>query len=319
MSMTWSISASASPEEAERLFDEGKKLLAEHKYDEACRLLARSEEMDPADGTLLALGLCHEQAGWLVAAFGELSEVLRRSIASGREDRQRVARSALARITPRVGRLTIRLDGGGDGLVVTNDGVAVPLAALGREAAVDPGVHTIELRRGGAVMWTSQLGIAAGSSAVVVVPIPKSAAPDVVAVAPPRADDASHASMSSTSSAGAGAAGAPWYGYAIGGVGLGVLAVGGVFGLRSFTQWSDVRRQCDPSACTDPGAGGAAASAEHSATAANILITSGLVLVATSVVILLWPRSSSSSASATMRAPALTSMGTSRASFTTTF
>jgi hypothetical protein len=299
VSITSALPASASPEEAERLFESGKKLLAERKLDEACPLLARSQEMDPADGTLLALGLCHEQAGAFVLAFGELSDVLTRAVAAGRDDRQRVARAALARITPRVGRLTIRLNGSSDGVAVTNDGAPVPLPLLGRELAVEPGVHTVELRRGLLVVWSSQLGIAAGNLTVVVVPVPKPA-DTALPVAATRREEPTTAAPEPDSR---------WLGWVIGGVGLVAVGAGGIFGVQSFAKWSDVRARCgDPNACVDPGALDDARSADHAATAANVLVTGGLVLVATGLVVLLWPRSSSA-----------TAQGTSRASFTTTF
>ena len=45
---------------AEALFREGRALLEQHEYREACDKLQKSQQLDPAVGTLLGLGHCYE-------------------------------------------------------------------------------------------------------------------------------------------------------------------------------------------------------------------------------------------------------------------
>ncbi len=58
------LSASpASASEASNLFDEAVRLLDQKRYAEACKKLERSQELEPAAGTLLNLGGCYESLG----------------------------------------------------------------------------------------------------------------------------------------------------------------------------------------------------------------------------------------------------------------
>ncbi len=81
----------AAAREADTLFREGKARLAAQDYLAACPLLAASFDKDPATGTLLALAVCRERQGDLVAALRAYREVVQRSEAEGRYDRRQAA------------------------------------------------------------------------------------------------------------------------------------------------------------------------------------------------------------------------------------
>lgn len=274
--------AVADAEEAGRLFERGKALMNEGRNEEACRLLARSQELDPADGTQLALALCHEQEGKSVLAYNELARALGRALASSRDDRQRVARAAMTRLQPRVGRLTLRVSGQSDGVTVMRDAQAVAPEELGVESALESGSHTLELRRGAVVLWSDRVMVNAGSATVVVIPAPREASPEPAAKAPSPLAEVPHEGPHRDPQVVA---------WVIGGVGVAALAVGGFFGVRAFGQWSDVKARCTPSACTDASARDTADGAKSAATASNVLFVSGAVLVTTSLVLLLTHRS----------------------------
>jgi hypothetical protein len=266
----WSADAAAGQDDAEHLFERGKALMSDGKYDEACALLAKSQELDPADGTLLALGLCHEHQGRFVAAHEELRVVLANATTSGREDRQRVANAALRRVTSRVARILVRLEDPHDPGDVRRDGHAVPPASLDREVAVEPGQHVVDLRRGNRVVWEKTVDLAAGGASVVVVPRSASApapapaptpAPLVAApIAPSRTASVSPLAL------------------VLGGASVAALATGTIFGIRAFSSWSDVRARCPTLECADPGARSDASSASRSALVADVLVIAGVVL-----------------------------------------
>ena len=86
---------------AERLFGEGKSALEAGHYAEACPKLAESQSLDPAAGTLLALGLCHEGEGKTATAWRELRQALEASQRAGRKDRADIWRRTTSIISRR--------------------------------------------------------------------------------------------------------------------------------------------------------------------------------------------------------------------------
>jgi hypothetical protein len=65
-SLVWITPVGAqSPNEAAAtaLFDEGRRVMAENHYAEACPKLAESERLAPSGGTLINLADCYEHAG----------------------------------------------------------------------------------------------------------------------------------------------------------------------------------------------------------------------------------------------------------------
>src|SRR5580765_1680975 len=59
---------------AEGLFDEGRRLMAEGKYDEACPKLEASQRLDPGVGTMLTRADCLEKRGKTASAWAQLRE-----------------------------------------------------------------------------------------------------------------------------------------------------------------------------------------------------------------------------------------------------
>lgn len=126
------------------LFDEGKRLLEAGQVAEACAHFTESNQLAPRAGTLLNLGLCHEQQGKLVAARGELQKALAMARHDGRAARVQVATEHLAivegklswvKITapPNVSaeRVEIRVD---DEVIERRESASVP---------VEPGRHVV--------------------------------------------------------------------------------------------------------------------------------------------------------------------------------
>src|SRR5260221_11014313 len=66
--------AQNDPVAARTLFDEGRKLLADGKYDAACPKLEESQRLDPGTGTLFNLADCWEQIGRTASAWARFLE-----------------------------------------------------------------------------------------------------------------------------------------------------------------------------------------------------------------------------------------------------
>lgn len=274
---------------ADALFARGKADMAAGRVARACAAFDESYALDPSEGTLLALGLCHEKAEELVRAFRELRDVHASALASGREDRQRVARAALARVGPRIGRVVIRADGGDRGGCesVTLDGAPLGPRELGVELPVEPGSHRVACERGRVAPWAETVALSAGALGVVVVP---AAGPAGALGDPARADAAAArgdgAPRTTRSASGDEEAGAPTLGFVLGGAGVVALGVGAFFGVRAFDQWATVEAKCEPAACADASARADAEGARTSATVANVAVVAGVVLVVAGVYVL---------------------------------
>lgn len=260
---------------ADALFDRGKAEMSANHTTAACVLFGESYAIEPSEGTLLALGLCHEKEERLLDAFAELRDVHTSAMKSGREDRQRVARSALARIEPRIGRLVVRSEAPCDSLSIDGQPVAKPDVEL----PVSAGAHHLSCKR--VKVWEGDVTVATGALSVVVVPKPEAPkdepkpAHGVTHETPKREAEAPGSSLRTL-------------GWVAAGVGVASLGVGTFFGIRSFDQWGNVTAVCpQPRSCRDRDAPLYEDNARSAATIANITIIAGAVLAAAGVYLIL--------------------------------
>ncbi|MBN2195003.1 MAG: hypothetical protein JW751_19455 [Polyangiaceae bacterium] len=131
---------------AEALYDEGRRLMTEGRYADACAKLYESQRLDPATGTLLNLAACREQEGKLATAWLLFKDAAAAARRDGRQDRVEYAEKRAEELSPRVSRLTIEVPAGAalPGLEVKLDGVVVRSAAWGLPTPLDGGTHVVE-------------------------------------------------------------------------------------------------------------------------------------------------------------------------------
>ncbi len=161
--------AEASPA-AEKLFQDGRKLLAEGKLDEACDALRASQQLEPRTGTLLNLGDCEEKRGKLATAWSVFVEA--RALARKANDpRAAEAERRANALAPKLPYLTISVAGATPGgLVVRRGEAVVPVVELGRELPIDPGHYALEVTAPGHRTWSGTVDVAPGQRARVEVP-----------------------------------------------------------------------------------------------------------------------------------------------------
>src|SRR5262249_32467324 len=131
---------------AEALFREGRRLLEEKKYGEACPKLQESDRLDPATGTLLALALCYEGDGKTASAWAAYVDAAGRARREDQKDRERAALDRAKSLEPKLSRVTLVIAptvAALPDLAVTRDGTPVGRGALGTAVPVDPGPHTV--------------------------------------------------------------------------------------------------------------------------------------------------------------------------------
>lgn len=134
-----SVRADPNKDTAVRLFEQGRDLLAQKKYAEACAAFEQSQRLDPQFGTQFNLAGCDVEIGRLAAAWNLYTELAR----SDPKPARRQASSDLAqKLDARVPRLVVDVADKPANLAVTIDGVD-STSLVGVEVRVDLGEHTV--------------------------------------------------------------------------------------------------------------------------------------------------------------------------------
>ncbi len=280
--------SSTDPVLAQTLFDEGRKLMAEGRFAEACPRFAESQRLDPGGGTLLNLAVCHESEGRTATAWAELHEAQSQAIADRRPERQARAREHLAAIEVRLSRLTISKATGAGAVTVTLDGAPLADAALGVPTPRDPGEHVVAASAPDKKAWTVTvtLGPTADSQSVVI-----PALEDAAAAAPTPATEPEPVAESAE---------APpppvsgqrqrIAGETVGGAGVVALVVGAVFGGLTLSEKGASDAHCGarigaPSGLCDAQGVADHATAGNDATVSTVLFIAGGAAAAAGVVL----------------------------------
>jgi len=283
---------------ATALFDEGRKLMAAHKYAEACPKLAESERLAPSGGTLLNLADCYEHTGQTASAWVAWKDAAARANAAGKADVEKRALAKAAALEPALARLTVSVDAASDvpGLEIKNDGVAVGHAELGVALPVDPGSHLVEATAPRKKPFSAKVDVAAKQTdARVTVTLedePEAPAPPPPVTPPPPPAAPTPAPPPETSSGGSSV---KTIGIVTGVVGIAGLATGSVFGLMAKSKNDEALQpaNCPTSTlCTQHGLD-LTHDAKTDATISTITFIAGGVLTAAGVVLVLTAPSSS--------------------------
>lgn len=112
------------------------------------------------------LGAALAELGRLVEASEQLRLVVRDAEADA--EMRAAAQRTLAAIEPQIGKLTIRLVGGRDGVEVLLDGDVLPTAALDGAIRIDPGRHVVLGRWHGTYVAREDIFLGAGAPRAIV-------------------------------------------------------------------------------------------------------------------------------------------------------
>ena len=228
---------------AEVLFDEGRSLMQAGRFAEACPKLKESQDLDPALGTLVNLGLCYEKSGLTASAWAVFRDAASQAAAKGDDERERYARERASAIEPSLAKLALVVSEAAirAGVQVRRDGAAIPRAEWGVEAPVDPGEHVVEATAGGRRPWRTRVVATAQHTLLVHVPDPE---PEAPAAGP--AQGASELSRTAGS----------WRrptALAVGGAGVIGLVVGTIAALSAVSKYHEADDQCHGDACSSVG------------------------------------------------------------------
>jgi hypothetical protein len=299
---------------ATALFDQGRRLMAEHHYAEACPKLAESQRLAPSGGTLINLAECYEHTGQTASAWAAWQGAAARANAAGKASAEKSALARAAALEPLLGKLTIVLGSGADvpELVVKRDGVPVGQGELGSALPVDPGTHTIEAAAPRKKPVTVTVTVAARQTDVRVTV----ALEDDATASQPQASTATTVSATVAPTGNASTGESPpskngsWGAQKIAGVTIGAagvvgLAVGAAFGLSAKSKNDEALQStnCRTSTLCDQTGLSLTSDAKSSATASTIAFVAGGVAVAAGAVLWLTaPRGSTGSSAGGIRA-----------------
>lgn len=165
----------ADPEQlpvAQALVDEGRRLLADGKPEEACPKFKEAVRVAPSwgIGALAQLAECYEKAGRLAGAWGTWVQVESAARTAGQAERAQAAHERVAALAPRVPRLTLvvkELLRGQEGVEITRDGAAIPREQWGVSIPVDPGRHLVRVTAPRRIAWAVEIDVRAGEVQIV--------------------------------------------------------------------------------------------------------------------------------------------------------
>ncbi len=285
---------------AEALFQQGKNLMGQKQYQEACEKFRTSQELDAGLGTLLHLGDCYEKLGRTASAWATFEEAA--SVATGRGDagRQQVAQSRAASLKPQLSYVVIRsAQPLPSGATVSRDGRPVPEALWGSPVPVDPGTITIRVTAPGYQEVSVDVKVPAVAAApieMVLPPMTKVDTTDPLGAAPATSSTPNGASNSAVLDPNQntapraeddGASSQATWGLVLGGAGIVAVGVAAVFTLTGYTAYQDSLDDC--SAANENSCGVTGNQARQDAISdlnlATIVGTAGAVVLGAGVVL----------------------------------
>jgi hypothetical protein len=280
--------AAASPAEAalaQRFFDEARTLFGAGNYDEACKKFAASQKLDPREGTLMNLAICHEKQGRTASAWTEFNDARAQARSSGHADIDKFAAEHIARLTPLLSylRIAVAPEARAPGLTIKLDDGSIDEVAWETDVPIDPGPHTLQASAPQRVTWETRDTVGeVGDHKTIQVPALRAVefAPASQSEAPAPAPPASHARRTA--------------GFVIGGVGIASIATGSVFGVEAISERHQVNT------CTGTGCGATAQAINdegvRNAWVSNITIGVGALGLALGTYLVLTAKSSSATA-----------------------
>lgn len=238
---------------AEALFNQGRDLMQQQKYAEACDKFAASHELDPSVGALLNLGDCREKNGQIASAWAAYREAAATARRTGDPQRERFALQRAERLEGRLAYLVIEVPAEirVGGLALERNGAPVAEAVWNEKVPVDPGSYVIRATAPGHEAAEIAVKVADGETDARVavpalVPVPQGAEP---AGPSPRQQTGTGALAPEPGSTdmpdtGGGMPTGRKVAIGLGAAGVVGIAAGVVLGLQASSQYDEAKSHC---------------------------------------------------------------------------
>jgi len=293
-------SADKDKDKADALFKQGKKLMAEKKFSDACQAFEQSYKLDPGIGGELNIARCYEEWGKLGRAY-RAYKAADQQAKDAQDSREPKIHDLLEALDARVPRLTLRVPDSAntDGVTVTIDGATVDPSGFNQAQLVDPGPHVIEYQAPGGAKKKRVVPVERGGNTEIALDLPsktKPQQPDGKPDKPDRGDksdkpdkpDKADRPNEPTEQSQPGH-GQRVAGIVIGSAGVVAMVVSGVVSLSARSSYSSalsadcnhMTNDCDPAGLT------ATHDARHDANIGTAVMIGGVALVGAGVVVYL--------------------------------
>jgi hypothetical protein len=178
------------PAGAEKLYDDGLKLLDAGDWAKACERFEASFVLDPAPGTQLQRAACAEHEGKIALAWSRFKEA--RALNADTQSKKQRAElqsfidASIQRLEPRLPYLSVRLVPAVKEATVARDGLA---STFDVELPIDPGMHVVEVTAPGYAPARREVKLDEGKHELLEIRlealvVPSPAAPPPVAASP---------------------------------------------------------------------------------------------------------------------------------------
>jgi hypothetical protein len=246
----------AAPTEVESalataLFNEGKALMNEKRWTEACVKFSESQRLDPGGGTLLNLALCREMEGKLATAWAQFNEALAIAERQGRNDRVVFARSHIQELEPKLPYVIVVVKDPAPDQELTLDGAILRQPAWGTRVPLDPGAHVLKAQAKGRASRT--VAFTASAEQNFSVEVPRLEPAELLEPGPARTESRHRPQRISTAPVARGEASSlrPWAFVALG-IGAAGLSTGAIAGIAALQKRSRLDDTCEgPAHCPD--------------------------------------------------------------------
>jgi hypothetical protein len=173
--VAWLVSAphvaAAQSAEAEQRFRDGKRLMGEKKYAEACLAFETSQRLDPAVTTLVNLADCREKNGQIQSAWTAFLEAERQTRGDAKQaSLHKIAKERSSALEGRLSYLTVSVSRDSDieGLILTRNGQPFDEGLWNTAIPVDGGEYVIAGRAPGHEQWSTTVTVPAEKGRITV-------------------------------------------------------------------------------------------------------------------------------------------------------
>jgi tetratricopeptide (TPR) repeat protein len=150
--------ALAQTAEATALYKQGKKLAEDKDWAGACEKFETSERLEPAIGTEMNLGKCHEELGHTASAWSWYQKAFERAKKND-DDRAAAAKQRVVELEKKLVHLTVHVPSESevDGLVVKLNERELERGEWNQELPIDPDKYTVTAEAPGRKPWSDSV------------------------------------------------------------------------------------------------------------------------------------------------------------------